>query len=80
MSLTKSKLKKLFKDLDANADTIISNQLDLIDERLDHLEQTKQWRDVVALCQEYKEWVPNDNLEQDESVEITSLIRMKEFF
>ena len=80
MSLTKSKLKKLFKDLDANADTIISNQLDLIDERLDHLENNNQWRDVVALCQEYKEWVPIDNLQQDESVEITSLIRMKEFF
>ena len=34
-----------------------------IDDRLDELESKEQWRDIVALVQEYKEWSDDDDLE-----------------
>ena len=60
MKLTNKKLKKLFGNLEKNASIVVDHQLDLIDERLDELESKEQWRDVVALVQEYKEWSSDD--------------------
>ena len=39
---------------------IRDSQLDLIDDRLDELEKKEQWRDLMALVQEYKEWCDDD--------------------
>ena len=63
MKLTNRKLKKLFGNLEKNAGVVVDHQLDLIDDRLDELESKEQWRDIVALVQEYKEWSDDDDLE-----------------
>ena len=63
MKLTNRKLKKLFGNLEKNAGVVVDHQLDLIDDRLDELEKKEQWRDIVALVQEYKEWSDDDDLE-----------------
>ena len=63
MKLTNKKLKKLFGNLEENAGVVVDYQLDLIDERLEELENKEQWRDLVALVQEYKEWSDDDDLE-----------------
>ncbi len=63
MKLTNRKLKKLFGNLEKNAGIVVDHQLDLIDDRLDELESKEQWRDIVALVQEYKEWSDDDDLE-----------------
>ena len=60
MKLTNKKLKKLFGNLEKNAGVVVDHQLDLIDERLDELEKKEQWRDLMALVQEYKEWCDDD--------------------
>ena len=60
MKLTNRKLKKLFGNLEKNAGIVVDHQLDLIDERLDELEKKEQWRDLMALVQEYKEWCDDD--------------------
>ena len=60
MKLTNKKLKKLFGNLEKNAGVVVDYQLDLIDERLEELENKEQWRDLVALVQEYKEWCDDD--------------------
>ena len=60
MKLTNRKLKKLFGNLEKNAGVVVDHQLDLIDERLDELEKKEQWRDLMALVQEYKEWCDDD--------------------
>ena len=60
MKLTNKKLKKLFGNLEKNAGVVVDHQLDLIDERLEELENKEQWRDLVALVQEYKEWCDDD--------------------
>lgn len=62
MKLTNRKLKKLFGNLEKNAGIVVDHQLDLIDDRLDELESKEQWRDIVALVQEYKEWSDDDDL------------------
>ena len=56
MKLTNKKLKALFGNLEKNAGVVVDHQLDLIDVRLDELEKKEQWRDLVALVEEYKEW------------------------
>ena len=56
MKLTNRKLKKLFGNLEKNAGVVVDHQLDLIDVTLDELEKKQQWRDLVALVEEYKEW------------------------
>ena len=63
MKLTNKKLRKLFGNLEENAGVVVDHQLDLIDERLDELEKKEQWRDIVALVQEYKEWSDDDDLD-----------------
>tara|TARA_Y100001951_G_scaffold60028_1_gene47716 strand:+ start:511 stop:747 length:237 start_codon:yes stop_codon:yes gene_type:complete len=63
VKLTNRKLKKLFGNLEKNAGIVVDHQLDLIDDRLDELESKEQWRDIVALVQEYKEWSDDDDLE-----------------
>ena len=63
MKLTNRKLKKLFGNLEKNAGIVVDHQLDLIDDRLDELESKEQWRDIVALVQEYKEWSDDDDLD-----------------
>ena len=63
MKLTNRKLKKLFGNLEKNAGVVVDHQLDLIDDRLDELEKKEQWRDIVALVQEYKEWSDDDDLD-----------------
>ena len=60
MKLTNRKLKKLFGNLEKNAGVVVDHQLDLIDDRLDELEKKEQWRDLMALVQEYKEWCDDD--------------------
>ena len=60
MRLTNRKLKKLFGNLEKNAGVVVDHQLDLIDDRLDELEKKEQWRDLMALVQEYKEWTVDD--------------------
>ena len=60
MKLTNKKLRKLFGNLEKNAGVVVDHQLDLIDERLDELEKKEQWRDLMALVQEYKEWCDDD--------------------
>ena len=50
------KTHELFADLDANAEEIIDNKLDEIEERLSKLEKKNRWRDILALVEEYKEW------------------------
>ena len=60
MKLTNRKLKKLFGNLEKNAGIVVDHQLDLIDDRLDELEKKEQWRDLMALVQEYKEWCDDD--------------------
>jgi len=60
VKLTNKKLKKLFGNLEKNAGVVVDHQLDLIDERLEELENKEQWRDLVALVQEYKEWCDDD--------------------
>ena len=60
MKLTNRKLKKLFGNLEKNAGVVVDHQLDLIDDRLDELENKEQWRDLMALVQEYKEWCDDD--------------------
>ena len=60
MKLTNRKLKKLFGNLEKNAGVVVDHQLDLIDDRLDELEKKEQWRDLMALVQEYKEWTVDD--------------------
>lgn len=50
------KTHELFADLDANAEEIIENKLDEVEERLSKLEEKNRWRDILALVQEYKEW------------------------
>tara|TARA_R100000781_G_scaffold75444_1_gene46884 strand:+ start:35 stop:316 length:282 start_codon:yes stop_codon:yes gene_type:complete len=60
VKLTNKKLKKLFGNLEENAGVVVDYQLDLIDERLEELENKEQWRDLVALVQEYKEWCDDD--------------------
>ena len=60
MALTNKKLRKLFGNLTKNAAEIVENKLDQVDERLEVLEDKERWRDVVALCQEYKEWTVDD--------------------
>ena len=60
MKLTNRKLKKLFGNLEKNAGVVVDHQLDLIDDSLDELEKKEQWRDLMALVQEYKEWCDDD--------------------
>ncbi len=60
MKLTNRKLKKLFGNLEKTAGVVVDHQLDLIDDRLDELEKKEQWRDLMALVQEYKEWCDDD--------------------
>ena len=60
MKLTNRKLKKLFGNLEKNAGVVVDHQLDLIDDRLDELEKKEQWRDLMALVQEYIEWCDDD--------------------
>ena len=60
MKLTNKKLKSLFGNLEKNAGVVVDHQLDLIDVRLDELEKKEQWRDLVALVEEYKEWCDDD--------------------
>lgn len=60
MKLTNKKLRKLFGNLEKNAGVVVDHQLDLIDDRLDELEKKEQWRDLMALVQEYKEWCDDD--------------------
>ena len=60
MKLTNRKLKKLFGNLEKNAGVVVDHQLDLIDDRLDELEKKEQWRDLMALVQEYKEWCDDE--------------------
>ena len=60
MKLTNRKLKKLFGNLEKNAGVVVDHQLDLIDDRLDELEKKEQWRDLMALVQEYKEGCDDD--------------------
>ena len=60
MKLTNKKLRKLFGNLEKNAGVVVDHQLDLIDDRLDELESKEQWRDLMALVQEYKEWCDDD--------------------
>ena len=60
MKLTNRKLKKLFGNLEKNAGVVVDHQLDLIDDRLDELEKKEQWRDLMALVQEYKERCDDD--------------------
>jgi hypothetical protein len=60
VKLTNRKLKKLFGNLEKNAGVVVDHQLDLIDDRLDELEKKEQWRDLMALVQEYKEWCDDD--------------------
>ena len=60
MKLTNKKLKALFGNLEKNAGVVVDHQLDLIDVRLDELEKKEQWRDLVALVEEYKEWCDDD--------------------
>ena len=60
MKLTNKKLKALFGNLEKNAGVVVDHQLDLIDVTLDELEKKEQWRDLVALVEEYKEWCDDD--------------------
>ena len=60
MKLTNKKLKSLFGNLEKNAGVVVDHQLDLIDVRLDELEKKEQWRDLVALVEEYKELCDDD--------------------
>ena len=60
MKLTNKKLRKLFGNLEKNAGVVVDHQLDVIDDRLDELEKKEQWRDLMALVQEYKEWCDDD--------------------
>jgi len=60
VKLTNRKLKKLFGNLEKNAGVVVDHQLDLIDDRLDELEKKEQWRDLMALVQEYKEWCDDE--------------------
>jgi len=60
VKLTNKKLKSLFGNLEKNAGVVVDHQLDLIDVRLDELEKKEQWRDLVALVEEYKEWCDDE--------------------
>tara|TARA_B100001250_G_C19467882_1_gene643133 strand:- start:10 stop:243 length:234 start_codon:yes stop_codon:yes gene_type:complete len=60
VKLTNKKLKALFGNLEKNAGVVVDHQLDLIDVRLDELEKKEQWRDLVALVEEYKEWCDDE--------------------
>jgi len=61
VALTNKKLRKLFGNLTKNAGEIVEHKLDQVDERLEVLEDKERWRDIVALCQEYKEWATEES-------------------
>lgn len=54
---TRKKFKELFVDVEKNAGDIIELQLDCIEKRMEQLENEGRDRDLVALGQEYLEWV-----------------------
>lgn len=54
--MTTLELKDLFLDLDKNLEEIIEIRLDEMEHRMEELEKLEQYRDILALCQEYYEW------------------------
>ena len=56
-SQTRKKFKELFVDVKKNAGEIIELQLDCVENRMDVLEKEGRDRDLLALGQEYVEWV-----------------------
>jgi len=56
-SQTRKKFKELFVDVEKNVGEIIELQIDCVEDRMDVLEKEGRDRDLLALGQEYIEWV-----------------------
>ena len=56
LQMTTTELEILFSDMNENAHTVIELRLDEMEQRMEELEEEGDYRSILAICQEYREW------------------------